>query len=603
MKKYIEMLAALAVIILFAFKFYLLFLLGFVVLLIWVFADLAAKQYPRELVRASGLAIQNGFKHWVDFIRMYVRESLNWFYKQTQQVQIVTMLFVSVLCSMVIWQLLPNSTTRSSVDAVSSTANVAAAVPYPDLVPAPLGALRYQASDVQRAWRVKRIIETRMFWIMREGDAVGGAARINQPDYQKYIDAAAKMYDVSRSDIEAIHYLESFGNTEAKSPTGPIGPGQFTVRTAASIGEVFKGGCFLKFKGVSCGVSGMPANLPPIEVDNRKDVQMSVYATAKLLSLEKQVMGDTDLAIMAYHSGDADVKSWVKKYIEPNPVGSGGRSDIQKYGLTYDKIYFNSTPYYNPGTYSIYRKIMDDDWGPNYPWKVRCAAQAMDLYRKDKAQFQRVADTNKFRGKRAKYRMWTFYRDSDKPLVDVADLKKGLRDGTLVTIPQNPEKFGFSLRLEGAGMVAELDKQNQTSYLATQIPEAGLALWIGTEFQKLRAGHSSQVILNITSASRTVEYQEKLTKSNPVATKELSFHVLGLAFDIAKSNLDANAQRDLQFVLDELDSTGMISWVPEIKAYHVVVAPDPIAREFFTRFYNDNKEFQVSSPLVVGDWH
>ncbi len=513
--------------------------------------------------------------------------------------QLVAGICLSLLITSAIWlpSMFQSGVRKSTAETLSATKSI----PYPDLVPVPLGFERTVSTAEQLAWRAERIIETRTFWIMREGGAVKGAERINQKDYQSYIDAAAKQYGVLPTDIEAIHFLESFGDSSAKSPTGPKGSGQFTARTGSNIGPVAEGKCLVKFEGIACG-EDLPKVLPKISEDNREDVRLSVFATAKLLADETKFFGDRMFAIMAYHSSRNAVRNWVKKYLEPKETGLGGKADIQKYGLTYEKLYFGSTPYKNPGTYKMYRELMDVDWGPNYPWKVSDSARLLQKYRTEPAAFAQLADDNKFRGKRAKYRMWTFYddkRDEADILETLTDLKSKIANNSLVSIPNDPEKFGFKLRLDGHGVIGELDKANQNHYVATKPETAGALLWISEAVKQLREnGGSKPFLLDITSVTRTVQYQQKLVRSNPTATKELSFHVLGAAFDIAKSSLSADQDRDLRFVLDELDSTGMISWVPELKAYHVVVAPDQTAIEFFRRVYNDNKGFQMSSPSV-----
>ena len=496
-----------------------------------------------------------------------------------------------------------SSFSRTEVQPVSATTTDA--IPYPDLVPAPLGLDRHKFTPEQLAWRESRIIETRRFWIMREGGAVKGAERVTQNDYQTYLNAAAELYGVNKADIEAIHYLESFGEEKAKSPTGPKGPGQFAAKTAANIGPVKDGKCLLLYKGQKCG-DPKPSNSNVIAEDNRENIELSVYATAKLLKSELDFFGQPEFAIAAYHSGRGKIADWVKKYIEPKATTNGGKADIQANNLTYGKLYFGTTPYANPGTYKMYRNLMDVDWGPNYIWKVRSSQNDLNIFRKNKDEFEKIADQNKFRGKRAKYRMWTFYDEKlngADELKTIDDLKARIKDGRLVTIPQNPEKFGFKLRLQGTGVIGELDLDNQKDYIASKQETAGALIWISQEVKKLREGRSKPFTLDVTSVSRTVEYQNKLTKRNSTATKELSFHVLGSAFDIAILQLSDDQIRDLRFILDELDSTGMISWVPENKAYHVVVAPDEKAIEFFRRVFRDNNDISQPSPLVTStDW-
>ncbi len=562
------------------------FLLGVILLVIWIISEKRNYQKPLNVMKAAGVHIKDGFTAWVEVFKDLPRPA-----------QYVAGCGAIILGVMGLWHMLKPGNAPIDIpptNAATTTANI----PYPDLVPAPLGVNRYDMTTDQLAWRIDLIIQTRTFWIMREGDAIKGAERIDTLNYQSFVKAAAALYKVSADDIEAIHYLESFGDTKAKSPTGPIGPGQFTRRTGSNIGPVKDGKCLVRFEGIPCG-GKLPKVLPKVVEDNRTDVELSVYATAKLLADETKFFGDGEFALMAYHSSRDDVRNWVKKYLEPQPVDLGGKIDIQRYGITYGKLYFGSTPYKNPGTYAMYRQIMQEDWGANYPWKVRCAQRLLKLYRTNRFAFETLARDNKFRGNRAKYRMWTFYRENDMKFATLDDLKSKIKSGELVVIPQDPEKYGFKLRIEGSGMIAELDKANVKNYIATRKETAGALLWISQELKKLRA--SNGFLLDVTSVSRTEEYQKKLTKKNTTATKELSFHVLARAFDIAKNALTADQQRDLLFILDELDSTGMISWIPENNAYHIVVAPDDKAQEFFTRIYNDSTEFRQSSKLVVSD--
>lgn len=583
--------------------------LGFAFFYGWAIASFLKKpkavQWIITILKAAGI----GVVLWFDIIRDFYRDFREWVWKHEPKprAQWYIGAILSLLVASVFWLNQPSSVQANKLASGPASAAVppaSALVPYPDLVPAPLGMERYKSNAEQLAWRSNYYIDTRTFWIMREDGAIQGAERIVQADYQKFLDGAAKMYGVEKADIEAIHFLESFGKEDAKSPTGPIGPGQFVVYTASSIGAVKDGKCLLLFENQEC------VNDPDmkkvvqgkIAQDNRTSIELSVYATAKLLRKGLDKFGLKEFAFVSYHSGDGKVAEWIKKYLEPKPVVGGGRKDIEKYNLTYAQLVFGATPYKNPGTYKLYRDMMNTDWGPNYPWKIECSKKLLQLYRTDKPSFMKLANDNKFKGKRAKYRMWTFYddeRDEQDKLKTLTDLKSRISSGELVTIPQSPEKYGYKLRLEGFGVIAELDKANQKNYIATRPETAGGLLWIGTELKRLRAGHSPNFLLDVTSVSRTVEYQRKLTQSNPVATKQLSFHVLGAAFDIARNPLIPDQDRDLRFILDELDSTGMISWIPENDAYHIVVAPNDKAIEFFRRFYNANKDSQMSSALAV----
>jgi hypothetical protein len=472
-------------------------------------------------------------------------------------------------------------------------------------LPYPVGADRTTMNDQQRSLRVAKMVQTRQFYLLREDGAVEGAKKVTGEHYAAAIKGAAAKYGIEAEILEAHVYLESFGSEKAKSPTGPVGPGQFAVLTAANLWDVKDGRYLLRYKGQEKDVARnrrRTTRIRPEEIteDNRMDVELSVYAEAKLLKEEKDFFGRQDFASAAYHSSRDKIRRWVMTFLSPQPVTNGGKRDIRPDapdGLTYDKLYFGATPYKNPGSYQTYRDLMAVDWGANYWYKVLCAKDLLAMYRENHFTFEDLANKQKYKGKRASNRMWTFYGADDEQLVSLDDLRAKLTDGELVTVPNDP-RFGFKLRLEGADAIAAMDKSNQEYYIATKKETAGALLFIAQEVAKLRKDRK-QLPLEVTSISRTVDYQRKLTKVNPVATKAVSFHVLGLAFDITKNGMSETDQRDIQFILDELDSTGYISWVPENAAYHVVVAPDQEAIAFFQSVYESTKTYRAVDPLVV----
>ncbi len=63
-----------------------------------------------------------------------------------------------------------------------------------------------------------------------------------------------------------------------------------------------------------------------------------------------------------------------------------------------------------------------------------------------------------------------------------------------------------------------------------------------------------------------------------------------MAFDITRRGLSDEDIRDIQFILNELDSTGMVAWVKENDAFHVVVSPEDEPTQFFRDVY-DQAEF------------
>ncbi|MCX6630140.1 MAG: transglycosylase SLT domain-containing protein, partial [Candidatus Solibacter sp.] len=100
-----------------------------------------------------------------------------------------------------------------------------------------IGISRDDISDELLDLRTERMIESQTFSIMREADALPGAKRVvGNARLQAVFRAAAVASGMPASVIEAICYLESWGNPKAQSATGPKGIMQISGATAASMG-------------------------------------------------------------------------------------------------------------------------------------------------------------------------------------------------------------------------------------------------------------------------------------------------------------------------------------------------------------------------------
>ena len=100
-----------------------------------------------------------------------------------------------------------------------------------------IGISRDDISDALLEARTERMIESQTFSIMREAQAVPGAKRVTgNPKLQALFRSASAASGVPASVIEAICYLESWGDPKAQSITGPKGIMQVSGATAVSMG-------------------------------------------------------------------------------------------------------------------------------------------------------------------------------------------------------------------------------------------------------------------------------------------------------------------------------------------------------------------------------
>src|SRR5260221_4624504 len=85
--------------------------------------------------------------------------------------------------------------------------------------------------------RADRMIESQTFAILRDPEALPGAKRITgSAKLQSLFRAAGALSGLPQTIIEAIAYLESWGEPRAESPAGPRGIMQISAATARAMG-------------------------------------------------------------------------------------------------------------------------------------------------------------------------------------------------------------------------------------------------------------------------------------------------------------------------------------------------------------------------------
>src|SRR5664279_4773177 len=99
-----------------------------------------------------------------------------------------------------------------------------------------IGISRDDIADDLLDVRTERMIESQTFSIMREAQALPGAKRVTgNAKLQTLFRSASAASGIPASVIEAICYLESWGDPKAPSITGPRGIMQISGATAASM--------------------------------------------------------------------------------------------------------------------------------------------------------------------------------------------------------------------------------------------------------------------------------------------------------------------------------------------------------------------------------
>jgi len=167
-------------------------------------------------------------------------------------------------------------------------------------------------------------------------------------------------------------------------------------------------------------------------------------------------------------------------------------------------------------------------------------------------------------------------------LQDWTDLERAHLLGRLVDVQSDPVGRGIVLRLEGGSRIGELEDDAYKQMLLCRLakPAAGLLYRIAA---RLRAIEGDEYVpLEITSLVRTWDYQLRLTDVNPNADRTRDgvppTHVLGLAFDIARTSMTYERQQRIEFLFDQLSRDGELAYYKEgssngLMHYHVIALP------------------------------
>jgi len=440
-----------------------------------------------------------------------------------------------------------------------------------------IGADRDDLSADQIELRTSRMIESQTFAIMREPEALAGARRITaDPKLRALFQSACKHSGFPESLLEAVAYLESWGDPRAESPSGPKGIMQISEGTARGMGlkvthatryhvtkekvAVTTKNHTTKFKTVS--------HREPYTVtvrDDRLTPGRAIPAAAMYLAGMEQKFGGRDWAIFAYHCG----QGCVGEMLDLTRHARG----IPKDQITVPRMFFSSSPAWNRELYQAVSQQMQRDYSPTYYFRIRRAEELLDLYRRDPAAFttlQRQYKSEFATGPRAPHRLSVWLRRDDLVFHTAEDLRAA---ASLAPAFDRPEFFGYSLRLDGGLPAASRAALGALVYVAFETRRL---------YDTLRPTPQPFEPLPVTSL---VESADALQSSQ----REGLAHASGQVFDIDYSGLPPGELECLRFVLDDLGWDGYLGFVEE-GSENLHIGCSPASREFFTTVYEEAAE-------------
>ena len=390
------------------------------------------------------------------------------------------------------------------------------------------------------------------------GGARASAERVAR--YRPLVDAAAQTAGIEPDTLEAMVLLESAGRPDAAADpqlVGAVGLTQILAETGRDLLKMRVDPAGARRIGRSLrraarrGDGALIARLRARRraIDERFDPPKALAATARYLTIAKQELGRTDLAIVSYHMGIGNVRSALRDY---------GEDDI-----SYARLYFDSTPVNHAAAYRRLAALGDDS--ATYLWRVMAAREIMRLYRSDPARLDRISALQTAKNSAEEV---LHPGDETDRFQTPAQLRAAYTDHRIVALPRaRLLERGIGID-RGMGELAGRLGQRKTLYRGLREPALAMLAYIGAGVKSI----SGDGPLVVTSTVRDERYQRRLLRHNREATPNYSLHTTGWAFDILRTYASRAQALAFEFFLERLQSYNLIAWVREPAAIHVTVS-------------------------------
>lgn len=447
-----------------------------------------------------------------------------------------------------------------------------------------IGASRDDLSDELVDARANLMIESQTFGIMREAMAVAGAKRITaDKKLQLLFRTAAAKSGLPASLLEAIAYLESWGDATATSPAGPRGIMQVSSATArdmqlrivvATRYKITKERVATRGAGGKVRYKVVTHKTPyPVTVrDERLLPERAIPAAAVYLAGLERKFGSRDWAVFAYHCG----AGCVSEMMDLTRHARG----IPKSQVSVARMFFSCSPAWNRELYMAVQQQMQRDYSPTYYFRVKRAEQLLALYRTDPTAFETMHDSYKSElstAQRAPHRLSVWLRRSDLVFQSGQDIR-GDGGKRLAKVFDRPAWFGFRLNLT-PGVAEDMEWLSEASPAAI-----GSLAYIAFETRRLfDAMHPHDETFQPLPVTALVEPQDF---AGIASAREGQAHASGEVFDVNYSGLPPMELECLRFVLDDMGWEGYLGFVEEGRD-NLHIGCSPSSRDFFAKVFQD----------------
>ena len=255
----------------------------------------------------------------------------------------------------------------------------------------------------QIAARSDRLEASTSFSLLRFPEALGAPRRIFSPDIWGYIEAAAGAHDLDPMILAGMIFIESYGDPQAKSPTGPAGIAQMTKGSARELGlstgkKVRVGSkAVKKTRWVGTGKNRrkvVQTIQQPIykTIDERYVPERAIWAMARRVSNRRSWLGGhVDFAIAEYHMGAGRMAKLLSAYFGRTIRVRDVPAEMRGANLSYPELFWTNTPYFRPAVYQALDELNRVDYSPTYYFRVRQAMRLLEIYRQSPGAYAQLA--------------------------------------------------------------------------------------------------------------------------------------------------------------------------------------------------------------------
>ncbi len=391
--------------------------------------------------------------------------------------------------------------------------------------------------------------------------------------YRPLIDEATADSGVDPDLLEAIVFLESGGRPNVIAGDDPARASGLT-QILAETGTGFLGMKIdlaesrrLTAQILNAAKEGDTAKVERLQadrraIDERFEPRAALAGTVRYLQTAEERLGDPDLAVVSYHMGIGNLSRVIRRYTNADPDLTIPEI-VRDQDLSWTRLFFDSTPAQNIGAYKLLETLGDDS--PSYYWRVLAAREIMRLHRDDP---DRLAELDALHGAKASAEEVLHPPTSAVRFTDAEALRAAWDGDVLQRLPNDPGRWWFAVDPTMGELAPKLG-QPKSLYQGLRPEALAVLLYLADRVHDLSGAKEP---LAVTSTVRDQPYQDLLKAGNPEATHGYSLHTTGYSFDIRRRYETPAQARAFQYVLENLQDRGLITWVREPAAIHVTVS-------------------------------